>query len=819
MCAAIILIICVSLFSFSAVRGMLTNITQKNMAIVLANSSQGRQFVKLFADIDILSLSFLGKEPYLESEGTRLTNVIRDVIQDESNKELKESLEQLSTDFKLFIRQCIAVNIVFEDRKKTHMAIHKMLEDLEKFIGNLLVEKTLNDEDTTFIEQLLILSVGYQEGLLETGKLFAELEPEYLFDHTDKNTSPIVTSIDDLILRLQTITVSVPIIAESCVDILSQLKTYRQIIYKYFDAYANLKRHKAALNKSQKGVLFKMGLLDDVVLKTTAALNKKIIKTIFTSSILVLTLTIMIVLSFYFMVAYLFKSMDIEIKNRISAEKSLETLNLELEERVNKRTHEFLEANALLEKKMSELKHAEKEIQENEAFLNAIIENIPNMIFVKDAQHLRFIRFNKAGEDLLGFSRDDMLGKNDYDFFPQDQADFFIQKDRKVLDQGVLLDIPDEPIQTRSQGSRILHTKKIPINDEDGNPQYLLGISEDITEDKRIESQQRMQAQIMNQIHDSVIAVDTDGVITSWNRGSEKLFLYAADEIIGRNIRILYPKDMHTILETEIIPHLIDHGNHEIEARLIRKDKEEFFGQVSLSVLRDKEGKLLGMIGYSIDITERKKAENKIKASLKEKEALLKEIHHRVKNNMQVVSSLLSLQSSTISNRKILEALMETEVRVQSMAFVHEILYQSEDLSQIRLQKYLDAMTNHIMHIYATPARPVDIEINARDIKMSIEQAVPCGLIVTELVTNSLKYGMTTDSLLQIRIRVNFEADTHIVMEITDNGPGLPEDFDLVHNKKLGLKIVTGLITEQLEGTYQVEENKGAHWIIRWPVA
>ena len=162
---------------------------------------------------------------------------------------------------------------------------------------------------------------------------------------------------------------------------------------------------------------------------------------------------------------------------------------------------------------------------------------------------------------------------------------------------------------------------------------------------------------------------------------------------------------------------------------------------------------------------------------------------------------------------------METEVRVQSMAFVHEILYQSEDLSQIRLQKYLDAMTNHIMHIYATPARPVDIEINARDIKMSIEQAVPCGLIVTELVTNSLKYGMTTDSLLQIRIRVNFEADTHIVMEITDNGPGLPEDFDLVHNKKLGLKIVTGLITEQLEGTYQVEENKGAHWIIRWPVA
>jgi len=130
------------------------------------------------------------------------------------------------------------------------------------------------------------------------------------------------------------------------------------------------------------------------------------------------------------------------------------------------------------------LKKAEEELRKSQAFLNSIVENIPNMIFVKEAKDLRFKMFNKAGEELLGFPREAMLGKNDYDFFPKEEADFFTQKDREVLNEGKLLDIPEEPILTKSKGERILHTKKIPLYDKDGNPEYLLGISEDITEAK-----------------------------------------------------------------------------------------------------------------------------------------------------------------------------------------------------------------------------------------------------------------------------------------------------------------------------------------------
>ncbi len=132
---------------------------------------------------------------------------------------------------------------------------------------------------------------------------------------------------------------------------------------------------------------------------------------------------------------------------------------------------------------ISDRKKVELENRETQNFLNSIIENVPNMLFVKDAENLQFVRFNNAGEELLGYSRESLIGKSDYDFFPPEEANFFITKDREVLANSKVLDIPEEVIQTKNKGKRILHTKKIPIFDESGRPQYLLGISEDITED------------------------------------------------------------------------------------------------------------------------------------------------------------------------------------------------------------------------------------------------------------------------------------------------------------------------------------------------
>ena len=152
-----------------------------------------------------------------------------------------------------------------------------------------------------------------------------------------------------------------------------------------------------------------------------------------------------------------------------------------------------------IDRDITERKQAVEETRHNQALLSSIIENIPHMIFVKDAKTLKFVRFNQAGEQLLGYPREELIGKSDYDFFPEREADFFAAIDRKVLEQGHSLDIPEEPIETRRKGRRLLHTKKVPINGDDGTPQYLLGISEDITEHKHIEHVERERARVLEQ--------------------------------------------------------------------------------------------------------------------------------------------------------------------------------------------------------------------------------------------------------------------------------------------------------------------------------
>ena len=162
----------------------------------------------------------------------------------------------------------------------------------------------------------------------------------------------------------------------------------------------------------------------------------------------------------------------------------LRSRSAEIEAEVYRRAQDIAESNRQLHRMNAELQRAQ-------TFLDSLIENLPDMVFVKEAKTLRFVRFNRAGEDLLGYPRAELIGKGDHDFFPRDEADAFIAKDREVLEGGRVIDIPEEPIDTAHLGRRILHTKKIPILDEHGAPAYLLGISEDITERKRVEDEVR----------------------------------------------------------------------------------------------------------------------------------------------------------------------------------------------------------------------------------------------------------------------------------------------------------------------------------------
>jgi len=162
---------------------------------------------------------------------------------------------------------------------------------------------------------------------------------------------------------------------------------------------------------------------------------------------------------------------------------------------------------------LNERRKSDEKMRYMNIFLDSVIENIPNMLFLKDARDLRFVRFNRAGEDLIGYSRDDLLGKNDYDFFPKDQADWFTNMDRDVLRGKNIVDIPEEALQTRNKGERILHTKKVPIIGANGEPEYLLGISEDITERKQRE--EALRKSINGIVHAMALTVETRDPYTS----------------------------------------------------------------------------------------------------------------------------------------------------------------------------------------------------------------------------------------------------------------------------------------------------------------
>jgi PAS domain S-box-containing protein len=277
-------------------------------------------------------------------------------------------------------------------------------------------------------------------------------------------------------------------------------------------------------------------------------------------------------------------------------------------------------ATQVLARDVTERKRVEEAVRESEAFINSVLEHLPNMVFVKDARELKFVRFNKAGEELLGYPREAMLGKSDYDFFPKEQADSFTVKDREVLHSGRLTDIPEEPVRTKDKGMRILHTKKIPIADETGAPRYLLGISEDITERKRAEealqaSEERFRASFKNAAV-GIGLVDRSGRFVETNQALSKITGYSEEELK----RLTFTDITHPDDRTDNIA-LYQKMTQEkregfvMEKRYVRKDGAIVWITLSMGMICDRQGNVTHTIGLIEDITKRKLAEEALRES------------------------------------------------------------------------------------------------------------------------------------------------------------------------------------------------------------
>jgi PAS domain S-box-containing protein len=225
-------------------------------------------------------------------------------------------------------------------------------------------------------------------------------------------------------------------------------------------------------------------------------------------------------------------------------------------------------------------------------------------------------------------------------------------------------------------------------------------------------------------------------------------------------------------------------------------------------------GKLEELSCLVYDNTERKEIDRKIRDSLKEKEVLLQEVHHRVKNNLQVISSILNLQSSYVNDPKTLEILRESQQRIKSMSFIHETIYRTADFSRLEFMDYIKTIASNLIQSYRTAATRVDFIPDMQSVGLNLDQAIPCGLIINELVSNALKYAFKGRKKGTLTVILK-EENNDVILAVKDDGVGLPKDFAFEKNNSLGIQLVYALL-EQIDATMKVDQSNGTEFFIRF---
>jgi PAS domain S-box-containing protein len=352
------------------------------------------------------------------------------------------------------------------------------------------------------------------------------------------------------------------------------------------------------------------------------------------------------------------------------------------------------------------------------------------------------------------------------------------------------------------------------------------GIAHDITERIQHEEQIKEQTAKLKAIFESgsqlIWTINRHRQITSFNKNYAnavfKLYGFYPEE--NKSIREL--SDGATVAYQPFWDEKYDRAfsgvASEFTTERINMDGTKVFRQYVLYPIKNNLGEVIEVSGMGIDITENKLYEEKITQSLKEKEVLLKEVHHRVKNNMQVISSILNLQSSYVKDQYALNLLKESQNRIKTMAYIHEALYQNKTFSSINFSDYISTLTNNILQSYAASVQKVRLVTDIQKIILNLDTSIPAGLIINELVTNSIKHAFP--GLNEGNILINLHTkDNTLFLEVSDTGKGFPKDIDFKNTNSLGLQLVNTLV-EQLNGKLELSDNKygGTSFFINFPM-
>jgi PAS domain S-box-containing protein len=445
--------------------------------------------------------------------------------------------------------------------------------------------------------------------------------------------------------------------------------------------------------------------------------------------------------------------------------------------------------------------------------LEGFLEAAPDAIVVVD-RSANIVIVNELAAHLFGYQRQELLGMQIDGLVPQRfrehhagyRNNYFREPHTRPMGEG------RELAGRRKDGSEFpVEISLSPLQTEAGT--LVISIIRDTTSRKKVEARFRG---FLEAAPDAIVVVNHEGKIVILNTQTERLFKFPRENLLGMPVETLVPERFRG-------RHAGHRGGFFADPRVrpmgsglelfgLRSDGSEFPVEISLSPIETEEGKLVS--AAIRDISERKLVETQLRSSLKEKEVLLKEVHHRVKNNLQIVSSMLNLQMEKLSDAQAIELFKESQSRVRSIALFHETLYQSRDLARVEIAEYLKGLAIGLFATYGVNPDDIDLSVRAEDIPLGIDAAISCGLMVNELVSNSLKHAFPDRRKGHVEVTLR-SAGTDVILEVADNGVGFPANLDFRSPSTLGLKLVA-IFTEQVRGTMDLTHEGGTRFSLRF---
>jgi PAS domain S-box-containing protein len=460
-------------------------------------------------------------------------------------------------------------------------------------------------------------------------------------------------------------------------------------------------------------------------------------------------------------------------------------------------------------------------LKEGDARFRLVVEAAPNAMIMIDA--LGTIQLiNSQAEQLFGYGRAELLGRNLEVLLPPKlramhralRATFLRAPEARRMGAGRDL------FGLRADGSEVpIEIGLSPVQTESGT--FVLASIIDITERKRAEQALRASEErfrlVVEDAPNAIIMVDHAGKIALVNSEAERLFGYERTELVGKPVETLIPQRFrgeHPQLRAgyQQSPRVRNMGAGR-DLYGLRRDGAEVPIEIGLNPIRTAEGGFV--LASVIDITERKRAQEQFAAALREKTVLLNEVHHRVKNNLQVIMSLLNLQAARARDPGVQSLIGESRARVQAMALIHQLLFERRDWSSVQLAAYLHRLGELLASTYG--GGRIDVAVDAEEVELDVQRAVACGLLVNELVTNAFKHAFPHDRKGRICIELRRGDDSNATLRVYDNGIGLPAELDIAHANSLGMQLVP-LLADQLGAALRIERGPGARFELRFPL-